>query len=69
MSKKIELNVYQRHAVCAKVGTYCTLAGEHDEIEVCEWNNGEGWDISLGDRHILLTRGQLSAINALVGVL
>jgi hypothetical protein len=69
MSKKIEQSVYTRHTVCARLTDYCTLAKEHDMVEVCEWHNGEGWDISVNDKQVSLTHGELAAINALVGVL
>ena len=34
-----------------------------------EWANGEGWDISLNDKLISLTYGQLEAIKYLVKAL
>lgn len=36
-----------------------------DFIEVTEWTNGEGWDITINDRVIPLTRGELDAIDYL----
>lgn len=44
---------------------YDHLAKERDFIEVTEWVNGEGYDISLNDQVISLTHGQLEAINYL----
>jgi hypothetical protein len=41
------------------------LSKEHDYIEVTQWNNEEGWDIFINERHISLTYGQLEAINYL----
>ena len=41
------------------------LSKEHDYIEVVQWNNGEGWDIFINERHVSLTYGQLEAINYL----
>lgn len=45
------------------------LAKDYDYITVTEWNNGEGWDIYVGDNHIGLTTGQLNAINILTNAL
>lgn len=41
-----------------------------DFIEVCEWINGEGFDISITDKKIIsLTRGELDAIDFLTKTL
>lgn len=42
------------------------FAGEGDFIEVCEWKNGEGFDIAINDRHYSFTHGELKAINYLI---
>ena len=41
------------------------LAKKDDFIEVTEWTNGEGWDITINDKVIPLTRGELDAIDYL----
>lgn len=38
---------------------------DSDYISVTEWSNGEGWDISLNDKMISISRGMLDAINFL----
>ena len=38
---------------------------DSDYITVTEWPNGEGWDISLNDKMIGISRGMLDAINFL----
>ena len=38
---------------------------ESDYISVTEWSNGEGWDISLNDKMISISRDELEAINFL----
>ena len=48
---------------------YDVCAKEHDFVQVCEWSNGNGWDISFNDKVISLTFGQLDAINYLIKVL
>ena len=44
---------------------YCMLAKKYDFIEVTQWSNGEGWDVTINDRHFHLTHGELDAINYL----
>lgn len=45
---------------------YDYLAKDDDFIEVTEWTNGEGYDITIDDKIISLTEGQINAINYLV---
>lgn len=65
--KEIKLEMYDRIAVCCNLEEFDPgFAGENDFIEVCEWKNGEGYDISINDRQLSFTRGELKAINYLV---
>ena len=59
----------KRKAVIDNLKKYCPLAKEHDSIEVCEWSNGEGYDINLNNTLIHLTIGELDAIKYLTDVL
>lgn len=63
------MELYKRKAVNDSLKKYDHLAKNSDFIEVTEWANGEGWDISLNNRLISLTYGQLEAINYLVKAL
>ena len=63
------MEIYERKAVSDELKKYDYLANDSDFIEVTEWENGEGWDISLNDRRISLTYGQLEAIKYLVKAL
>ena len=63
------MEFYERKAVSNKLKKYDHWAKDSDFIEVTEWTNGEGWDISLNDRQISLTYGQLEAIKYLVKAL
>ena len=58
-----------RKSVHDDLNKYCVLAKDTDFIEVTEWTNGEGWDITINDNVISLTWGQLEAINYLVKAL
>ena len=40
-----------------------------DYSTVTEWSNGEGWDITIGDRLFSLHSGELVAINYLTTML
>lgn len=63
------MELYERKAVNDSLKKYDYLAKDSDFIEVTEWANGEGWDISLNDKLISLTYGQLEAIKYLVKAL
>lgn len=63
----INVENYNRRAVCCNLDEFDPIfADETDFVEVCEWKNGEGYDISINDTHISLTYGELEAINYLV---
>ena len=59
----------ERRSVSDILHKYDHLAKENSYIEVTEWSNGEGWDITLDDKVISLTWGQLDAIDYLIKVL
>ena len=59
---------YKRRAVVEALNKYDPLCKEHDYIEVCEWHNGEGFDVSIGDRVFMLSWGELEAINVLAHI-
>lgn len=59
----------KRKSVNDKLRKYCHLAKDSDFIEVTEWVNGEGWDITINDMVISLTYGELKAINYLTEAL
>ena len=58
-----ELN--QRKSINDNLRKYDHLAKENSFIEITEWGNGEGWDITIDDRMMSLTWGQLDAIQYL----
>lgn len=63
------MEIKERKSVNDKLKKYDHLAKDLDFIEITEWTNGEGWDISINDYVISLTWGQLEAINYLIKVL
>ena len=61
----------KRKSVHDKLSKYDYLSNHDsdDFIEVTEWANGEGWDISIGDRLFSLNWDELAAINYLTAFL
>ena len=57
--------IKQRKSINDNLRKYDHLAQENSFIEITEWGNGEGWDITIDDRVISLTWGQLDAIQYL----
>lgn len=62
------MKFHKRDSVYTNLKQYCHLAKSDEIIDVCEWVNGEGWDISIGNRQLMLTHGELEAINVLTKV-
>lgn len=58
-----------RKSVNDKLKKYSHLAKDSDFIEITEWANGEGWDITINDKVISITYGELEAINYLIKAL
>ena len=61
----MRLTVTNRKSISDDLSIYDYLAKKGDFIEVTEWANGEGWDVTINERQLLLTRGQLDAIEYL----
>ena len=59
----------QRKSVNDSLYKYDILAKEDSYIEVTDWTNGEGWDITIDNKLISLTYGELEAINHLINLL
>ena len=63
----IEIN--NRTAKFTELKPYDFTAGESDFMEVCEWTNGEGVDVTIsstGEQQFSLTWGQWQALQALI---
>lgn len=67
MENKLEIT--QRKSVSDSLRKYDYLAKENSFIEVTEWTNGEGYDITIDEKMISLTDGQLDAMYYLVETL
>lgn len=60
------MEILERKSISDQLRKYDHLAKDDDFIEVTEWGNGEGWDITLNEQVISLTWGQLDAIDYLI---
>lgn len=59
------MEVSQRKSISDKLCKYCPYIKDTSFIEITEWTNEEGWDITIDDKTFSLTYGQLDAINYL----
>ena len=66
----MSMKIKNRKSVIEDLKKFDMTADKDDFIEVCEWPNGEGFDISITDKKIIgFTRGELEAINFLTKIL
>lgn len=68
MSEKYELK-----AISDSLKDYCYMAKEDDFIEVVQWKNSEGFDITIATEKrnvkFILTHGEIRALNFLASKL
>jgi len=64
--KEIIVKKYKRKCAEANLGQFCYLQKEHAFIEVSEWENGDGFDITINEKIMSLTRGEVKAIRHLI---
>ena len=58
------MKVEERKSVSAPLKAFdYGMSDESSFIEVTEWTNGEGYDITIDDRHYALSACELAAIN------
>ena len=64
------MEIKNRRCIIEDLNKFDIMAKKDDFIEVCEWTNGEGFDISITDKKIIsFTRGELDAIDFLTKTL
>ena len=64
------MEIKNRRCIFEDLNKFDIMAEKNGFIEVCEWTNGEGFDISITDKKIIsLTRGELDAIDFLTKTL
>jgi len=57
------MKVYNRRSVFLELHPYDHLSKEHSFMEITEWHNGEGFDVTLDNKHFSLTWGEFEALN------
>jgi hypothetical protein len=61
------IDTYQKLSKCLDLNAYCHHAKDHDFLELTEWHNGEGFDVTKsGDKFFSFTWGEWEALQALV---
>jgi hypothetical protein len=61
------MKVYKRDARLAELKPYCYHAKELEYMEVTDWHNGEGFDVTINDeKRISLTHGEWACLQVLV---
>jgi len=70
MSKsEIKIKNYSRKAVFTELKPFCVFADEHDFIEICEWKNGDGFDVEVSGKlqqRFQMTYGEFEALKKLI---
>ena len=59
------MKIVNRKSVHCNLSKFDYLAKKDSFIEITEWVNGEGFDITIDDKHFSFTHGQIDAINYL----
>lgn len=63
------MDSYNRKSIFSELKKFDFVAGEYDFIEVCEWGNGEGFDVEIVGKlstRFQLTWGEFDALKELV---
>ena len=60
------IETYKRKARFAELKPYDHFADTNDFMEVCEWHNGEGFDVTINNRVVSYTWGQWECLQVLV---
>ena len=62
----MSIDIYNRKAKFTQLKLYDLFAKDDDFMEVCEWHNGEGFDVTINDRVVSFTWGQWECLLVLV---
>lgn len=63
------MKIGSRKSINDDLQKYDYLKNKSSFIEITEWTNGEGWDITINEKIFNLTYGELEAINYLTKAL
>jgi hypothetical protein len=60
------IDTYERKAKFTQLKPYDPFAKDDDFMEVCEWYNGEGFDVNFNNQIVSFTWGQWECLQVLV---
>jgi hypothetical protein len=60
------IETYDRKAKFSELKPYDPFGDKNSYMEVCEWKNGEGFDVTIDNRHFSFTWGQWECLQVLV---
>jgi hypothetical protein len=60
------MKTYTRESKFTELKPYCHLSKPDAFMEVTEWWNGEGFDVTMNDKTFSMTHGEFQALQALV---
>ena len=60
------IDTYNRKAKFTQLKLYDLFAKDDDFMEVCEWHNGEGFDVTINNRIVSFSWGQWECLQVLV---
>lgn len=63
------MKINNRKSIYDDLQKYDCLKNKSSFIEITEWTNGEGWDITIDEKIFSLTYGELEAIKYLTRAL
>lgn len=69
MEEERKISIKKVKTISDYLHKYEPMSDRSSFISVTEWANGEGWDISINERSLSLTYGELRAINFLTDCL
>lgn len=66
----MSIEISQRKSKLTYLKDYCHLSGDNDTIEIVDWENGDGVDVSImskyNSQHFSLTYGEFQALQVLI---
>ena len=69
MKKDIKYEIRERRSINCDLNDFCYLAKKGDFIEITEWVNFDGYDITINEKQFSLTHGEVKALKKLIKIL
>jgi hypothetical protein len=69
MKKGINCEIKERRSINCDLMDFCYLSKPGDFIEITEWVNLDGYDITISEKQFSLTHGELKALKKLIKIL